>query len=288
MGIKHVLQFVKDGENIKLNVPNLGKNVQLENADSNKGSASSIVDGGSNFTVEIGNSANIIIKGDGQVMRTENNGAVNYWWGDTNKTWNIIPATEVEVSINEFASICLPFAVEVENATAYAVENTTTEGYVMLVDKEDIAANEGAILAGNGPATLTIIDEATANWSANKLEGTTVDTYIEGDAYVLANGANGIGLYGAKLNMDADGNKVGEETGTHFKNNANKAYLPMPANAEGIKSYSFRFGEGTTGIEEVKTENGEVKAIYDLTGRKVEAITSPGIYIVNGKKVLVK
>ena len=64
--------------------------------------------------------------------------------------------------------------------------------------------------------------------------------------------------------------------------------MPAPANAEGIKSYSFRFGEGTTAIEEVKTENGEVKAIYDLTGRRVEEITAPGVYIVNGKKVLVK
>jgi hypothetical protein len=43
-----------------------------------------------------------------------------------------------------------------------------------------------------------------------------------------------------------------------------------------------------TGIEEVKGENGEVKAIYDLQGRKLEQITAPGIYIVNGKKVLVK
>jgi hypothetical protein len=41
-----------------------------------------------------------------------------------------------------------------------------------------------------------------------------------------------------------------------------------------------------TGIENV--ENVEVKAIYDLTGRKIETITKPGIYIVNGKKVLVK
>jgi hypothetical protein len=38
----------------------------------------------------------------------------------------------------------------------------------------------------------------------------------------------------------------------------------------------------------VKGENGEVKTIYDLTGRRVENITAPGIYIVNGKKVLVK
>ena len=42
-----------------------------------------------------------------------------------------------------------------------------------------------------------------------------------------------------------------------------------------------------TGIENVATE-GTVEAIYDLTGRKVETITTKGIYIINGKKVLVK
>ena len=51
----------------------------------------------------------------------------------------------------------------------------------------------------------------------------------------------------------------------------------------------------TTGIENVKGEptvdasqNGNAKTIYDLTGRRVETITKPGIYIVGGKKVLVK
>ena len=44
----------------------------------------------------------------------------------------------------------------------------------------------------------------------------------------------------------------------------------------------------TTAIDEVKGENGEVKTIYDLTGRRIDAITAPGIYIVNGKKTLVK
>ena len=43
-----------------------------------------------------------------------------------------------------------------------------------------------------------------------------------------------------------------------------------------------------TGIDEVKGENGEVKAIYDLTGRRINEIAGPGIYIVDGKKVLVK
>ena len=47
-------------------------------------------------------------------------------------------------------------------------------------------------------------------------------------------------------------------------------------------------GGEETGINEVKGENGKAKAIYDLTGRKVNSITTPGIYVVDGKKVLVK
>ena len=43
-----------------------------------------------------------------------------------------------------------------------------------------------------------------------------------------------------------------------------------------------------TGISEVKGECGNVKGIYDLTGRKVENPAAPGIYIIDGVKVLVK
>ena len=41
------------------------------------------------------------------------------------------------------------------------------------------------------------------------------------------------------------------------------------------------------GVENVEMGN-VVKGIYDLTGRKLEQIVTPGAYIVNGKKVLVK
>ena len=44
----------------------------------------------------------------------------------------------------------------------------------------------------------------------------------------------------------------------------------------------------TTDVEEVKSENGKVKTIYDLQGRRVKEASQPGIYIINGKKTLIK
>ena len=44
----------------------------------------------------------------------------------------------------------------------------------------------------------------------------------------------------------------------------------------------------TTDIESVETESVEVVVIFDLAGRRLNAITEPGIYIVNGKKMLIK
>ena len=42
------------------------------------------------------------------------------------------------------------------------------------------------------------------------------------------------------------------------------------------------------GIEEILDTTDRNEGIYDLTGRKLERISGRGVYIVNGKKVLVK
>ena len=41
-------------------------------------------------------------------------------------------------------------------------------------------------------------------------------------------------------------------------------------------------------INNIVVTNNTIEGIFDLTGRKLEAITTPGLYIVNGKKVVVK
>lgn len=52
-------------------------------------------------------------------------------------------------------------------------------------------------------------------------------------------------------------------------------------------TYTWTVVAGESSIDDIVVENG-VKVIYDITGRRVENITKAGIYIVNGKKVLVK
>lgn len=66
---------------------------------------------------------------------------------------------------------------------------------------------------------------------------------------------------------------------------ANKAYLPA-ASVAGAPSLDIVFDQGTTGISEIeKMRNVGKETYYDLQGRKVSEL-KPGLYIVNGRKVL--
>ena len=66
-------------------------------------------------------------------------------------------------------------------------------------------------------------------------------------------------------------------------------FVAVDANAVPATAvYPTFYGTHATGIDGVTTEGAEENAIYDLHGRKVETMTKGGIYIVRGKKVLVK
>lgn len=48
------------------------------------------------------------------------------------------------------------------------------------------------------------------------------------------------------------------------------------------------YSADSTGVEGISADRPAVKGIYDLMGRKLEKITAPGVYIIDGKKVMVK
>ena len=49
-----------------------------------------------------------------------------------------------------------------------------------------------------------------------------------------------------------------------------------------------RVEANNTGIEEIIEQSAKSKVIYDITGRKLDGITKPGIYIIDGKKRFIK
>ena len=210
---------------------------------------------------------------DNENIRTEPDGQVNYWSGESNETWYIIPATEINITIGEagYATTYLPFDVTLPNTVkAYAVTETSASNATMT-EKEDIPANTGAILEGQGTHTLTIA-EASSDWTGNMLLGSNVATEITGPGYVLSKVDGVVALYAAKL------------TEGKFLNNANKAYLPAAGN--NARALTFNFGGNETAIESVEGENENAKAVvYDLAGRRVQN-AQKGVFIINGKVVV--
>ena len=60
---------------------------------------------------------------------------------------------------------------------------------------------------------------------------------------------------------------------------------------DGLDKLEILFnGDFVTGINGINSNDTEVKTVYDLQGRRLpaEAATKKGVYIINGKKVVVK
>lgn len=101
----------------------------------------------------------------------------------------------------------------------------------------------------------------------NALAGTFKTTATVAGAYTLQNPADGLGFY-----------PYNGETLAGFK-----AYMP---NGTGVRGFKFQEGE-TTLIEGVEDNAGLDEPVYDLSGRRVQNARK-GIYIIGGKKVIVK
>lgn len=194
----------------------------------------------------------------------------------------------------------------VVSAAGYATYFNSTEaftmpagatGYVWFEGKIELAYNPAADVpakeplvikatAGNYPLWFTSSTKVT--WKSdgmNALEGTDVETPItDDDAYYF---------YGLSLNASSDPASVGfywmNPTGAAFTNGAHKAYLKLAKNTSaGSQALNgFPFNGTTTGIEQIEAGADAKNAIYDLSGRRVNK-AAKGIYILNGKKVLVK
>ncbi len=165
-----------------------------------------------------------------------------------------------------------------EGAKCYAVQKIKNE-YAMLQEITGTVPSNTPIIveAEQNSYDFVYTDEECDMIEDNMLKGTLFTKNINIKSYVLAVGSDGtVGLHIATLNQD---------NGTAFMNNANKVYLPKRTeNSSNVLRFGF---QGTTDINNIETapqkENG---IIYDLLGRPVKHVEK-GLYIINGKKVII-
>ncbi len=164
-------------------------------------------------------------------------------------------------------------------------------------DASDSSSSSGAVKFSDDASPAEVAEDG------NMLSGTLTTEYIDCTApstfvYSLGRKNNRVAMYKAYKNYEkvtADNgtvtyNKVGSSSndGGYVRLGANKSYLKVEGqNNAAVAMFSFFFGGGTTDIDGINAVAEAYEAVYDLQGRKLEKVTEPGIYIVNGKKVYV-
>ncbi|MBQ5729939.1 MAG: chitobiase/beta-hexosaminidase C-terminal domain-containing protein [Bacteroidaceae bacterium] len=231
------------------------------------------------------NSSNVEVRG--LINFNYNNGSPLFACYDPNNKQSDVSLYKVDISTVKnyvlnvtsagWSTLYLDYNVAIpENVTCYVASEVGEES-VQLTEVEGVLPANTAVIvnAEEGEYTFEVTEETATVESI--MAGTTKNEYITKDGYILAQVDDKVGLYKASMN------------GGVFLNNANKAYLPasaLPASVQNAKALKFNFD--TTGVEGVKVETAGKKVIYDLSGRRVNEMAQPGIYIVNGKKVMVK
>ncbi|MBQ4392092.1 MAG: hypothetical protein II826_03145 [Prevotella sp.] len=174
----------------------------------------------------------------------------------------------------EAGTVCLPYAATIPTGVkAYTLTYTSGDAATATEVTGTIPANTPVLLNGSDDATFSgsgSVAAAATNVSG-ALTGVFEDTYVPAGSYVLQNGDEGLGFY----KVAADNTILAKPF---------RAYLTATSAARSLK---INFAGAATGIESVAAETQQNGQYFDLQGRRVAQPTK-GLYIVNGKKMMVK
>ena len=135
----------------------------------------------------------------------------------------------------------------------------------------------GLVLKGNaGSYTIGTAEKTDAGIDGNLMVGCTTDTDVPQNAgyYVLAN---------------HEGEAQFQSLADHgLTIPAGKAYLDATSIVNGNARLTIVIDDDTTGIMSILREKGLDGDIYTLEGIRVENPKKGGLYIINGKKVVIK
>lgn len=185
------------------------------------------------------------------------------------------------VAADRWGTLCQPFSFTAEQVAATGFKFYSIEGvkwvygepqYISLKEEESIQGGMPYIFFSGENTALSLMGGtgyAESPSNKNGLCGVYARKDLDGGTYILSN------------------NKICGGYANYVE--ANRAYIDiydvpeLDSNAKGVRFY---FNDTATGIGSLNTEQTSAKA-YDLAGRRMAA-TAKGIYIVNGKKIVLK
>lgn len=246
---------------------------------------------GYKFTFTLNNETNgnwnVIDQNNNKLNAETPTGQINYWTDNGNAGWYIFKATDIEVALHElgdasYASLYLPYSISAvsSNAEAYVANNAAVNNTLVMQTTSDggFDANQGVVLVSDtkaSTATLTLGENTNKSLLSGTNQPITLTDETRANYLVFGpkDEANTIGFWTPAASLTSIA--------------ANRAYY---RNEGGQQAVRLVFnGSVIEGIDHVVDVNDNVNApIYDLMGRRVNNTMKHGVYIQNGKKMIVK
>ena len=189
-------------------------------------------------------------------------------------------------------TVCLPFVPSAEQATelfgsGYKLAEFTASGTDKMtfttidLENEDFVAGKPYLVYPT--ATLSHSNKVLANVSITETEGLEDkdNGYKFKGSFEPKTFSENLSLY----RFIASGNELKTPTGGTLK--SLRCYFEYPSGGSNARSFTIDEEGGTTGINAVNGEGFMVNGYYNLNGQRVAKPTK-GLYIVNGKKVVIK
>ena len=194
-------------------------------------------------------------------------------------TWAVEPATSFELKLNvvndkSYATAYLPFGVSaVSGAKAYTA-GIPENGQTLMSEVQNFAAETGVLFVSNDALAKALLTIGQGETHTSALTGTLMPKDIaDKQTNYLVFGRN-----------NADLSEVGFFEPTVATIPANRAFFDEAYGS----AIALNFGQ-VTAVDKVTGSHAVVNTpVYDLAGRRVMNPIKGGLYIHNGKKLVIK